>query len=115
MTLRSLRQYCGAVDDSDVGAKAGLPKCSFCEKTQDQVEQLIAGPKGNLFICDECVDLCKEILGGGNVQITFSSNPNVTPDAARIRWDLQTLERRLTSSVDLLAQLRDRIEADHTD
>ena len=35
-------------------------KCSFCGKTQDQVKKLIAGPE--VFICDECVELCNEIL-----------------------------------------------------
>jgi ATP-dependent Clp protease ATP-binding subunit ClpX len=34
--------------------------CSFCGKTQDQVQRLIAGP--DVFICDECVALCNEIL-----------------------------------------------------
>lgn len=36
-------------------------RCSFCGKTQDQVRKLIAG-SNNVFICDECVDLCAEIL-----------------------------------------------------
>ncbi len=35
-------------------------KCSFCGKTQDQVKKLIAGP--GVYVCDECVDLCNEIL-----------------------------------------------------
>jgi ATP-dependent Clp protease ATP-binding subunit ClpX len=35
-------------------------KCSFCGKTQDQVKKLIAGPE--VFICDECVELCNDIL-----------------------------------------------------
>jgi ATP-dependent Clp protease ATP-binding subunit ClpX len=35
-------------------------KCSFCKKSQDQVKKLIAGPE--VYICDECVDLCNEIL-----------------------------------------------------
>jgi len=35
--------------------------CSFCKRTQDEVNRLIAGPD-RVFICDECVDLCKEIL-----------------------------------------------------
>ena len=35
-------------------------KCSFCGKSQDQVKKLIAGPE--VFICDECVELCNEIL-----------------------------------------------------
>ena len=36
-------------------------RCSFCGKTQDQVRKLIAG-NGNVYICDECVELCAEIL-----------------------------------------------------
>jgi ATP-dependent Clp protease ATP-binding subunit ClpX len=36
-------------------------RCSFCGKTQDQVRRLIAGP-GSVYICDECVELCREII-----------------------------------------------------
>lgn len=36
-------------------------RCSFCGKTQDQVRKLIAGP-GGAYICDECVDICAEII-----------------------------------------------------
>ena len=36
-------------------------RCSFCGKSQDQVRKLIAG-NNNVFICDECIDLCSEIL-----------------------------------------------------
>lgn len=35
-------------------------RCSFCNKTQDQVRKLISGP--NVFICDECIDICSEII-----------------------------------------------------
>ena len=35
-------------------------RCSFCNKTQDQVRKLIAGP--NVYICDECVEVCTEII-----------------------------------------------------
>jgi len=38
-----------------------LYHCSFCGKNQDQVKRLIAGP-GAVYICDECVDLCREII-----------------------------------------------------
>ena len=37
-------------------------RCSFCGKSQDQVQRLIAGP-GGVYICDECIDLCREIIG----------------------------------------------------
>lgn len=36
-------------------------RCSFCNKTQDQVKKLIAGPEG-VYICDECIDICADIL-----------------------------------------------------
>ena len=36
-------------------------KCSFCSKSQRQVVRLIAGPN-NVYICDECIDLCNEIM-----------------------------------------------------
>lgn len=37
------------------------PRCSFCNKTQDQVKKLIAGPAG-VYICDECVEICADIV-----------------------------------------------------
>ena len=39
----------------------GKVRCSFCHKSEDQVRKLIAGPEG-VFICDECIELCSEIL-----------------------------------------------------
>ena len=39
----------------------GEIRCSFCNKTQDQVRKLIAGP-GGVYICDECVDICADII-----------------------------------------------------
>ena len=36
-------------------------RCSFCNKTQDQVRKLVAGPKG-VYICDECIEVCTEIM-----------------------------------------------------
>lgn len=35
-------------------------RCSFCNKTQDQVRKIIAGPE--VYICDECIDICAEII-----------------------------------------------------
>jgi len=40
--------------------KGDFLKCSFCNKTQPQVRKLIAGP--GVYICDECIDLCNEII-----------------------------------------------------
>ena len=42
------------------GDDKGQFKCSFCNKDQDQVKKLIAGP--GVYICDECIELCNEII-----------------------------------------------------
>src|SRR6478735_5492988 len=49
-------------------------RCSFCGKSQDQVQRLIAGP-GGVYICDECVDLCREIIE----EEQSSVKPRITP------------------------------------
>ena len=48
-----------------------IPRCSFCGKTQNNVKQLIAGP--NAFICNECVELCGEVIGDGMMEDTRKS------------------------------------------
>ncbi|MGK7889071.1 MAG: ATP-dependent protease ATP-binding subunit ClpX [Leptolyngbyaceae cyanobacterium] len=52
-------------------------KCSFCGKSQEQVRKLIAGP--GVYICDECVDLCNEILD----EELFDSSTAVPPPSPR--------------------------------
>ena len=42
--------------------REGKVRCSFCQKTEDQVRKLIAGPDGKTFICDECIGICSEIM-----------------------------------------------------
>jgi ATP-dependent Clp protease ATP-binding subunit ClpX len=49
-------------------------KCSFCGKSQEQVRKLIAGP--GVYICDECVELCNEIL---DEELMDGSNPSKPP------------------------------------
>lgn len=40
--------------------QSGNISCSFCGKSQDQVKKIVAGP--GVYICNECIDLCKEIM-----------------------------------------------------
>ena len=54
-----------------------LLKCSFCGKSQKQVKKLIAGP--GVYICDECVDLCNEIIDEELVTTT-SREPGIDLD-----------------------------------
>lgn len=54
-------------------------KCSFCGKGQEQVKRLIAGP--GVYICDECIDLCSEIIADEfdeTVQVDISALPKPT-------------------------------------
>src|SRR5690349_987674 len=50
----------GVDDVAKFGDGGDLLKCSFCGKSQKQVKKLIAGP--GVYICDECIDLCNEII-----------------------------------------------------
>ena len=66
----------------------GQYHCSFCGKSQDQVRRLIAGP-GAVYICDECVDLCREII----------DEESAPPDEGEgCRWPSCRRRRRSTSS-----------------
>jgi len=59
-----------------VGDGGDLLKCSFCGKSQKQVKKLIAGP--GVYICDECIDLCNEIIEeelSENAEFTFDELP----------------------------------------
>ncbi len=67
------------------GESGDLLKCSFCGKSQKQVKKLIAGP--GVYICDECIDLCNEII-----EEEFAETPELVPG------DLPSRVRSTTSS-----------------
>ena len=46
--------------DKDETRQPRVARCSFCDKTQDQVRRIIAG--NGVYICDECIALCQEII-----------------------------------------------------
>jgi ATP-dependent Clp protease ATP-binding subunit ClpX len=79
-------------------------KCSFCGKSQEQVRKLIAGP--GVYICDECVDLCNEILD----EELYDSGATAPPAAPRT----EPPERRRPRSAKLsLGQIPKPIEIKH--
>jgi ATP-dependent Clp protease ATP-binding subunit ClpX len=71
-------------------------KCSFCNKSQDQVRKLIAGP--GVYICDECVELCNEILD----EELYDGN---TPPAAAPAGGRREAPKKSSRSLPSLAQL----------
>lgn len=57
-------------------------KCSFCGKSQDQVKKLIAGPE--VYICDECVDLCNEILDEEFFEAEEGEKSTALPEISKV-------------------------------
>ncbi|MEB3274333.1 MAG: ATP-dependent protease ATP-binding subunit ClpX [Prochlorothrix sp.] len=72
-------------------------KCSFCGKSQEQVRKLIAGP--GVYICDECVDLCNEILD----EELFDSG--AAPNPAAPRREAPPEKRKVRSSPITMSQI----------
>ena len=64
------------------GDTAELVKCSFCSKTQKQVKKIIAGP--SVYICNDCIDLCNEIIDE-EVADTSSAGLENVPTPREIR------------------------------
>lgn len=66
-------------------------RCSFCNRPEDEVQRLISGPDG-VYICNECVDLCGDILHGDTgrayaVGLTTVGKPFLSPRQLRARLD----------------------------
>ncbi len=66
-------------------------RCSFCNRPEDEVQRLISGPDG-VYICNECVDLCGDILHGDAgrayaVGLTAVGKPSLSPRQLRARLD----------------------------
>ncbi len=66
-----------------IGESGDLFKCSFCGKSQKQVKKLIAGP--GVYICDECIELCNEIIEEEFSEESSSNAPGDLPRPAEIR------------------------------
>ncbi|MFT8395658.1 ATP-dependent Clp protease ATP-binding subunit ClpX [Propionibacterium sp.] len=71
-----------------IGESGDLFKCSFCGKSQKQVKKLIAGP--GVYICDECIDLCNEIIEEEFSEGTEADAPSELPKPAEIQAFLDT-------------------------
>jgi len=63
--------------------------CDFCGKSQSEVKKIIAGPK--VFICDECVSLCVEIVKEAEIEVL---SKRIAKLLLRVRWAIMWLIRR---------------------
>ena len=68
--------------------------CSFCLKSQHEVEKLIAGP-GSIFICDGCVELCNEYVAGRTPKIDQAQFRIENIPSDRLLARLKPIERTL--------------------
>jgi hypothetical protein len=65
-------------------------RCSFCGKAQTEVKTLVSGP--GVFICDECVELCQEIIAKeATTAVSTQTVPGLLPDNAATETLLKTL------------------------
>ena len=75
--------------------------CSFCGKGQDEVKKLIAGP--SVYICDECIDLCNEIVSEDRLQVLANDHDGIVLKPMEIKKSLdeyvvgQELAKRILS------------------
>ena len=70
-------------DDDTLGDGGKLLFCSFCGKNQNEVRRLIAGP--SVYICDECVDLCNDIISEESQAATEDDNDHQLPVPTQIK------------------------------
>jgi ClpX C4-type zinc finger/Domain of unknown function (DUF1902) len=102
----TLEQLCGKLPaivsdlvESNQDRKPGTCYCSFCGKSQHQVPKLIAGPA--VFICNECVDLCSEIVEekrdnpDPTREIKLEQLKQLRADVARLHEGLTRIEERI--------------------
>jgi ATP-dependent Clp protease ATP-binding subunit ClpX len=73
-------------DDDTLGEGGKLLFCSFCGKNQNEVRRLIAGP--SVYICDECVDLCNDIISEEAVVAESTDGSDKLPIPADIKGNL---------------------------
>ncbi len=71
--------------------------CSFCGKNQQEVKKLIAGPA--VYICDECIQLCSEIIEEENVKDTDIADRILTPTEIKERLDEYVIQQDLAKKV----------------
>jgi ATP-dependent Clp protease ATP-binding subunit ClpX len=71
--------------------------CSFCGKNQQEVKKLIAGPA--VYICDECIQLCSEIIEEENIKDSDIANRIMTPSEIKDKLDEYVIQQDLAKKI----------------
>jgi hypothetical protein len=82
-------------------------RCSFCGKAQTDAKTLVAGP--GVFICDECVDLCQEIIDK-QPRATTQNTPSLLPDEVPTETLLKSLSRYNGAFASVDAAMQDAVD-----
>jgi hypothetical protein len=77
LTSITIESISGGVDTSSRQTSEEVLRCSFCSKSQNDVKKLIGGP--NVHICDECIDVCNEIIADDSKAENATSAKHSTP------------------------------------
>jgi late competence protein required for DNA uptake (superfamily II DNA/RNA helicase) len=90
----------------------GSLQCSFCGKSHVQTEKLVAGP--GVYICNECVDLCHEVMQEEGVLIPRDAEVHADPEGVLRTW-VANLDRadaeRVREARELLEELLSRLSS----
>ncbi|MFN5928678.1 MAG: ClpX C4-type zinc finger protein, partial [Roseiflexaceae bacterium] len=60
-----------------MNSNRGVYNCSFCGRSQDEVQRLIAGPPP-IFICDECVAICHQVIAEARQRVQPAKTPSIS-------------------------------------
>ena len=89
-------------------SQSNVLRCSFCGKTQHEVGKLIAGP--NVFICDECVGLCDDIVSGEGPERYIGAHGAQEQLSDKSNADLTILEAKANARIAHARQLLELID-----
>lgn len=83
--------------------------CSFCLKSQHEVAKLVAGP-AQIFICDECVDICNQYIAGKPPKLSKFPPPEALP-TERLLEHLRSIEETVRAKGDQLQRMVDLLRS----
>ena len=82
-------------------------KCSFCDRTQDEVERLVASRRPDVYICNNCVELCADLLN----EAELSTESIESESETKLLGDIRELKDNVRQSIN--AVMENRLTTSH--